>query len=60
MALIDAAYGFADTISEIREIRGQFLPTDNAGCSQQPCGVAGATRFCDTWQIRQERTMNRR
>ena len=35
MVLIDAAYGFADTISEIREIRGQYLPTDNAGCWQQ-------------------------
>ena len=29
MVLIDAAYGFADAISEIREIRGRSLPADN-------------------------------
>jgi hypothetical protein len=29
MVLIDAAYGFADAINEIREIRGRSLPADN-------------------------------
>jgi hypothetical protein len=35
IVLIEATYGFGEIISEIRAIRGRFLPVDNAGCCKQ-------------------------
>jgi hypothetical protein len=40
--LFAAAYGFGDII---RDIRGQCLPTDNAGHLQQPDARVHPTRF---------------